>query len=182
MNNQRRIKVFIIHQWVMADLQEKIVKELENCPFCTFVDLSCPKSEPIPEGKVEFIQDIVCGRMMESDIVVILPDTQEGVEVRDPEADYLTDLSDPFRKNRGLHQDSVYAVEVKTLMFDACDTKPALILGWTKGSAGYLAEKVRNPRIGSRRYRRDRFYSMGLDEAGKKHAIAKKIIEILDEG
>ena len=165
----------------MADLQEKIVKELQKCPFCMFVDLSCPKSKPIPEDKVGFIQDIACGRMMESDIVVLLPDTQEGSEVSDEEDDYLTDFSDPFRRNRGLHQNSVYAVEIKTLMFDSCDTKPALVLGWTKDRADYLADKLRNPRIGNRRYSRDRFYAMGLDEAKETHAIARRIIAILDE-
>ena len=181
MDKQRNVKVFIIHQWVMADLQEKIVKELQDCPFCTFVDLSCPKSKPIPDDKVEFIQDIVCGRMMEADILVLLPDTQEYCEVSDEEDDYLTDFSDPFRRNRGLQQNSVYAVEIKTLMFDACDTKPALVLGWTKVNADVFADKLRNPRIGSRSYSRDRFYAMGLDEAKKTHAIARRIIAILDE-
>jgi hypothetical protein len=179
MNTQSQVKIFIVHQWLMADLEAKIVKELQEFPLCAFVDLSCPKSKPIPDDKVEFIQDIVCGRMMESDIVVLLPDTQEGFEMSDEEDDYLTELTDPFRRNRELHQNSVYAVEIKTVMFDACDTKPVLVLGWTRDDAEYLADKLRNPRIGSRRYNRDRFYAMGLDEAKETHAIAKRLIEVL---
>lgn len=180
MNEKRTIKVFIIHQWVMNELFTKISADLQSYPSCTFVDLSFPESRPIPEEKEEFIQDIVCGTMMDADIVLLLPDTEEGIESFQGEDDYLTDLSDPFRRNRGLHSRSTYAVEIKTLMFDAADTKPALVLGWTRASAEYLVEKLQNPRIGSRRYDRDRFHAMGLDEAREPDAIAERIIAILD--
>ncbi|MEF8732495.1 MAG: hypothetical protein V5B40_11480 [Candidatus Accumulibacter meliphilus] len=179
MNKQKTIKVFMIHQWVMPDLQERIMKCLQSYPCYTFVDLSIPKSNPIPPDDEEFIQDIVCGRMMESDVVIVLPDTKEGVEDFDGGEDYLSDLSDTFRQNRGLRQDSVYTVEIRTLMFDACDTKPVLVLGWTQDSAEHLANKLRTPRVGGRRYNPDRFYAMGLSEAKGVHAIAKRIIAIL---
>lgn len=181
MNEQRTIKVFIVHQWVMAELHEEIIKDLQSHPFCTFVDLSFPVSKPIPPDQEDFIQDIVCGTMMESDIVIVLPDTREGSECLDEEDDYLSDFIDPFRRNRGLHPGSTYAVEMKTLMFDAADTKPVLVLGWTKDSADHLVNKLRNPRIGNRAYDPDRFHAMGLDERKEPHAIAEKIIAILDD-
>lgn len=180
MSEKRTIKVFIIHQWVMNELFMKISADLQSYPSCTFVDLSFPESRPIPEEKEEFIQDIVCGTMMDADIVLLLPDTVDGFKSFEGEDDYLTDLSDPFRSNRGLHSRSTYAVEIKTLMFDAADTKPALILGWTKASAESLVEKLKNPRIGSRGYDRERFHAMGLDEAKEPNAIAKRIVAILD--
>lgn len=181
MNDKRTVKVFIIHQWVMASLYNKITNDLKSYPFCKFVDLSFPVSKPIPEEKEEFIQDIVCGTMMDSDIVLMLPDTDEEFEGFSGEEDYLSDFTDPFRRNRRLHQRSTYAVEIKTLMFDSADSRPALVLGWTKDKADYLIEKLQNPKIGRRAYNPDRFHSMGLDEARKaKHAIAERIIEILD--
>jgi len=181
MNEQRTIKVFVIHQWKMTDLYEKVTKDLQSHPFCKFVDLSFPMSKPIPQDKEDFIQDIVCGTMMDSDIVIMLPDTEEDFFGFDGEDDYISDFTDPFRKNRGLHQYSTYSVEIKTLMFDSADAKPTLVLGWTKDSADYLVQKLQNPRIGGRRYNPDRFYALGLDEAKQTNAIAERIIAILDD-
>jgi len=181
MTKQKSIKIFIIHQFVMSDLQDSIIRQLQSCPFCTFVDMSCPKQKPIPEDKLEFIQEIACGKMMESDIVIVLPDTPKDYEIDDEDNDYISDFSDTFRSSRGLHQNSIYTVEIRTLMFDSCDTKPVLVLGWTKDSAKYLADKLRNPKhIDGRAYNQERFYAMGLNEVCNTHDIAKKIIAILD--
>jgi len=75
--------------------------------------------------------------------VILLPDAPTGFkDFDDDEGDYLSYFGDRFRSNRGLHSRSVYAVEIKTVMFDACGTKPVLVLGWTKPSADSLAKKM----------------------------------------
>jgi len=181
MSGQKTIKVFMVHQFTMSDLEKKIVEQLQDFPCCHIDELSLPHEKPIPPDQIDFVQDIACGSMMESDIIVILPDTEKGRETDEEDDDYISDLGDTFRSSRGLHPGSVYTVEIRTLMFDSCDTKPVLVLGWTKDSAEYLAGKLRNPKnIGSRRYNKHRFYTMGLDEATGSQDIAERIISILD--
>ncbi|HEY3567962.1 MAG TPA: hypothetical protein VGP73_08515 [Thermoanaerobaculia bacterium] len=181
MSEQRVIKIFVVHQFTMSDLERKIVEQLKAFPDCKFIDMSLPQERPIPPDQIEFVQEIACGSMRDSDIIIILPDTGKGREVGEGDTDYISDLGGTFRSSRGLHPGSVYTVEIKTLMFDSCDTKPVLLLDWTKDSAEYLADKLRNPKgIGGRRYNKHRFYTMGLDEATGSQDIAERILSILD--
>jgi hypothetical protein len=179
---KKPIKIFMVHQFLMSELQAQLAKRLQSYPHRLFVDMSCPIEMKIPIDKLEYIQEIACGRMMESDLVIVLPDMPAESQVEDRASDSISVLGDTFTEARGLHHNSTYATEIRTLMFDSCDSKPALVLGWTKESAEYLADKLRHPHgIGSRAYDSTRFHAMGLDEASGRHDIAKKILSILDE-
>jgi len=181
MAKKKPIKIFMIHQFLLSELEAHLAKRLQSYSQRLFVDMSCPIEMKIPIDKLEYIQEIACGRMMESDLIIVLPDMPAEREVEDRASDSISGLGDTFTRARGLHHNSTYATEIRTLMFDSCDSKPALVLGWTKESAEYLADKLRHPKgIGHRPYNSTRFHAMGLDEASGKHDIAKKILSILD--
>lgn len=175
MTEQKTIKVFMIHQFIMSDLQKKVRGWLETYPDCKFIDLSLSEDRPIPRGHLDFIQDYACGYMMESDIIVILPDTEIGDDV--PFGSYLSELGGTFNEIRGLPHNKVFTQEILTAMYDSCDTKPVLVLGWTKERAGLLAEEIKT---GSRQNDKHRFYAMELNEVTGAEDIPKKIISILD--
>lgn len=173
------IKVFMVHQWDMADLQSDVLSQLKSDPTYEFIDMSYTKSRPAV--KDEFIQEYACGAMMESDIIIVLPDSRNDF-VSDETEDYLSTglFNAKFRKNRGLNPNSVYTIELGTLMFDSCNTKPVLVLGWTKESAEYLVNLLRNPvGIEDRAYDRDRFYALGISEISNSNSITQKVASVL---
>ncbi len=70
-----------------------------------------------------------------------------------------------FGHQRGLDHAAVYVTELKTLMFDACDIVPVLVLGWTKENAEHIVDILKNPKgIGGRQFDPNRFFPMGLNE------------------
>ncbi len=168
----------MIHRWDMADLQAKISNMLKSDKRVEFIDNSYTYSNPAE--KDEFIQEYACGMMMDSDIVLVLPDSEEqsyGDKLGD---EFLSDLSHNFGHQRGLDHAAVYVAELKTLMFDACENVPVLVLGWTKENAEYLADILRNPKgIGRRQFDPNRFSSMGLDEIADVSDLSNRIVKIV---
>lgn len=160
MKAKRKIKVFLIHQWIMGDLQSKVIKWLSGNRRYQIVDYSYTQKMQIEEHVL--IQDYSCGAMMESDIVIVLPDW-----VKDSMPNYFMESLAPlqqssFRESRYLSPSSVYTEELQTLMYDICNRKPALVLGWNRNTAqglGYLLAGAGGD-INTNPWR---FHYMGLD-------------------
>lgn len=172
------VKVFMIHRWDMADLQAKISKILKSDKQVIFIDNSYTCSSPAE--KDEFIQEYACGMMIDSDIVLVLPDSAEEFYDDKPSDECLSDLSHDFGHQRGLDHNAVYVTEIKTLMFDACDNVPVLVLGWSKENAEHIADILRSPKgIGGRIFEPNRFFSMGLNEISDESDLPKRIVKIV---
>ena len=169
-------KVFVIHQWMMSDLQKDIINRLNSHPNYDFVDMSYPESKPIENH--DLVLDYACGAMMDSDIIIILPDLNEN-QLPDYEGDSLYPLKvSSFRKKHGSLPKKGYLGELQTIMYDSCSTKPVLVLGWTKESAEKLARVLDDPE-GVFNYTPDRFYTIGVDEIRKGENIVEKIVSII---
>lgn len=179
--SKNRLRVFIIHRWDMSDLQIFIHKCLTESSGFEVIDKSYPQSSPAPMS--EFIQEYACGQMMDSDIVIVLPDAPANLyENSLGDGDYLSDLGHNFGRKRSIPHNSVYITELKTLMFDSCDRVPVLVLGWNRENAEYLAEKLRHPQGIEYRayYDSQRFFTMGVDEIKGSDDLTKRIKNILD--
>ncbi len=88
------VKIFMIHRWSMADLQAKISKMLKSDKQVIFIDNSYTRSSPAE--KDEFIQEYACGMMMDSGIILVLPDSSEQSYNDEASDEYLSDLSHNF--------------------------------------------------------------------------------------
>jgi hypothetical protein len=165
----------MIHRWDMADSQKSIHDMLIKNSHIEIIDKSYTSSNPAPMA--EYIQDYACGQMQDSDIVIVLPDSEEQYySTRDK--DYLSDLFHDFGNQRGLKHDCVYITELKTLLFDSCDRVPVLILGWTIENAKYIANILRKG-YENRYYDKKRFFIMGVNEIIDEFDLIAKIIHIL---
>lgn len=177
---KRQLKLFMIHQWSMSELQTKIHNLLFSNNLVVIEDFSITKDNPIEGHLAEFAIDYACGKMMDSDIVLILPDSPEN-EPFEYIQDSLKVLGQPsFRVSRGLLSSSVYTEELQALLFDSCNTKPVLVIGWTKGSAEYLA-KLLNESSEEESNGTQRFFSIGQDEISNNKILLNKILSILDK-
>jgi len=165
----------------MSDLQTEILNRLNSNTSYKFIDNSFTKFKPVSPDMVEFIQEYACGWMMDSDIIIVLPDSTKDNDFSE-EGDSLDILSQaPFRGNRDLNSLSVYTVELQTLIFDSCNTKPVLVLGWTKEKAEYLISLLKKPKVlENPNNKADRFYPMGINEISEINSIAKRIVSILN--
>lgn len=177
-NSKLKIRVFMIHRWDMANIQEKIHNLLTSNPCIDVVDKSYTASSPAEKN--EYIQEYACGQMQDSDIVIVLPESKEDFLPSFKEGDdYLPFMScQPFADNHDLHSNSVYITELKTLMYDSCNQVPVLVLGWSRKSAEYLANILRNPKDMNMFYDPERIYTMGMDKVNAD-SLSKKVMEIL---
>ncbi len=168
----------MIHQWSMSGLRTDIWNRLKRDTEHEFIDLSYTESDPIELA--DFIEDYACGAMMDSDIVVVLPDS-DMEDILDYQGASLSPLrASSYRRQMGFPPDKIYPQELQALLYDSCNTKPALVLGWTKKSAerlaGFLKEHKDVPN-----YNPGRFYTMGIkDEINKGESIAKRLVSIVN--
>ena len=183
MRTKRTFKVFMIHQWIQADLQKEIANQLENDQSFKFKDLSFSTSNPISPKMYELglLDDYACGAMMESDIVIVLPDTDRFFDY------YTGDDDDPgdcqpsaFGYTNASGYKQAYHTELVTLIHDSCNKKPVLVLGWSKTFATNFANRLQSQKKSDYRYNSNRFYPMGLNHISEKNSIAKKIVDILN--
>ena len=178
---KKTIKVFVVHRWDMAEWQAYIIKCLQDCSKFSIEDMSYSIEKPAPKN--EFIQEYACGKMMASNFVIVLPDTPPGFYGDEEDGnEYITDLGHRIGEARGIPHDSVYITELKTLMFDACDNVPALVIGWGNEDHNNLLRMLKNPSgIGGRSYNRDRFFYLNFDGIRNSDVLSSKIDEILDK-
>jgi hypothetical protein len=177
------IKVFMVHRWDMAEVQENICHLLSTNSSVKILDKSYTASSPAEKN--EYIQKYACGQMQESDIIIVLPQPDEECLPKFKEGeDYLPFFScQPFARNHGLRSDSINITELKTLMYDSCNNVPVLVLGWSRECAEYLANILRSPDgIGNRYYDAGRIYAMGIDEIKNSEYLVEKIIDISKSG
>jgi hypothetical protein len=183
MKKEHIIKVFMIHKWIQKDLQKDIANQLKSDQTFKFKDLSFPTSNPIPTEMYELglMDDYACGAMMESDIVIVLPDTDRFFDY------YTSDDEDPgdgqpssfgYTNSSGYKQ--AYNTEVVALIHDSCNTKPVLVLGWSETFATNFANRLKSQKKSDSYYNSDRFYAMGLNHISESNSIAKKIVSILN--
>jgi hypothetical protein len=177
MKTKQTFKVFMIHQWIQEDLQKDIANQLKNDQTFIFKDLSFSTSNPIPPKMYELglLDDYACGAMMESDIVIVLPDTDRFFDY------YIGDDEDPGDGQlSAFGYKQAYNAEIVALIHDSCNTKPVLVLGWSKTFATNFANRLQSQKKSNSYYNSDRFYAMGLNHISEKNSIAKKIVEILN--
>ena len=178
---KKPIKVFVIHRWDMAEWQAFIIKCLQDCSKFSIEDMSYSIEKPAP--KHEFIQEYACGKMMASNFVIVLPYTPPGFyEDEESGNEYISTLFHRVGEARGIPHDAVYTTELQTLMFDACDNVPVLVIGWGNEEHDNLLRMLKNPTgIGGRYYNPDRFFYLNFDGIINSDVLSTKIDEILDK-
>lgn len=183
-NSQSKIRVFMIHRWEMSNWQESLSKLLTQSGNIEIVDKSY--SIKNPAEKSDFIQDYACGQMLDSDIIIVLPPSDNDFIPISPhinaEDDYLPFFSSqPFARNHGIDPKSVYITELKTLMYDSCNHVPVLVLGWYKDCADHLANILRKPDGHINGYDPSRVHAMSIECIGNTDYLINKIKKIIEK-
>ena len=174
------VKIFMIHRSDMPELQATLSSLLTSQVDLLIEDVSYPLSYHIE--KVEFIQEYACGRMMDSDIVLVLPPNKSNYEpdwdISDAELTISSCTS--FANKYGLRRDRVYITELKNLMYDSCNNKPVLVLGWSEEEAEDLADILRNPNpAGCGNNDAGRIHSMVINNSVSSEELVLEIRNIL---
>lgn len=175
------IRVFMIHRSDMSELQATLSSLLTTQKKVSIEDVSYPLSYHIE--KVEFIQEYACGRMMDSDIVLVLPPNKRNYEpdwdIVDAELTIFSSTS--FARKYGLSRDRVYITELKNIMHDSCNTKPVLVLGWSEEEAEDLADILLHPNpVECGNSDPGRIHSMAIGDSVSADELVSTIQDILD--
>ncbi len=173
------ISVFVIHRWNMVSLHDQVISILRNNPYLNVNDNSFTPSNPVKLP--EFYDDYACGMISDSDVAIIVPDTDEDSYINNlSHNDYLSAGPHHFGIERSVPHGCGYIRELQTLMFDSCDSIPGLVVGWSNSDVNYVFDLLCFPSgIGNRSYNNERFYKTTFTELENYKSSAKMLQKIV---